>query len=178
MSAEQRIRTCRDDETSRVLTIINEAAVAYRGIIPDDRWHDPYMTSDEFQRELEHGVSFIGMHIGESLVGVMGVQSVRDSDLIRHAYVLPSFQRHGVGGTLLRHLIASTSRRMLVGTWADATWAVSFYQRHGFTLADRTRSRQLLSDYWDVPARQAEVSVVLVRDIGANAAVAPPTTGQ
>ena len=163
MSSEHSIRPCSNADTFRILEIINEAAAAYRGVIPDERWHEPYMSIDELRRDIERGVSFVGLSVGERIVGVMGVQRVRDCDLVRHAYVLPSFQRHGVGGSLLCHLMTGTSRLMLVGTWAAATWAVSFYERHGFTVADRARSKQLLATYWDIPEWQAEVSVVLVR---------------
>jgi GNAT superfamily N-acetyltransferase len=157
------IRACGVDDTARILGIINEAAVAYRGVIPEELLHDPYMTSDELQRDIGRGVSFAGMDVDGTLAGVMGIQRVRDSDLIRHAYVLSAFQRYGIGGSLLRHLTAATSRQLLVGTWADATWAVSFYQRHGFTLADPVQTKLLLGAYWEIPTRQAEASVVLVR---------------
>jgi len=162
-SSDHHIAPCRAGDTLRILEIINEAALAYRGVIPDDRWRDPYMSSDELRRDVECGVSFVGMNEGGTLVGVMGVQHVRDCDLIRHAYVLPSVQRQGVGGSLLRHLMAGTSCQLLVGTWAAATWAVSFYQRHGFAVADPAQSKLLLSTYWDVPAWQMEASVVLIR---------------
>jgi GNAT superfamily N-acetyltransferase len=163
MLSPQSIRPCDTNDTARILEIINAAAVAYRGVIPDDLLHDPYMSSDALQRDLARGVSFIGMDVDGSLAGVMGIQRVRDSDLIRHAYVLPQFQRYGIGGSLLRHLMATADRQLLVGTWADATWAVSFYQRHGFTLADRAQTQVLLGAYWEIPTRQAEASVVLVR---------------
>jgi GNAT superfamily N-acetyltransferase len=161
-----RIRPCDPEDTARILYIINEAAVAYRGVIPGELLHDPYMTRDELQRDLARGVSFIGMDVDGTLAGVMGIQRVRDSDLIRHAYVLPAFQRYGIGGSLLRHLMTATSRQLLVGTWADATWAVSFYQRHGFTLADPVQTKLLLGAYWEIPTGQAEASVVLVRTRG------------
>ena len=169
-ASDHQIVPCSVDDTSRMLAIINEAALAYRGVIPDDRWHDPYMRIDELRRDIERGVSFVGMNVNGTLVGVMGVQRVRDRDLIRHAYVLPSHQGHGIGGSLLRHLMAATARQMLVGTWADATWAVAFYQRHGFTLADPAQSKQLLGTYWDVPPAQAEVSVVLLGPVPTGSA--------
>jgi GNAT superfamily N-acetyltransferase len=162
------IRACGGDDELRILEIINEAAAAYRGVIPDERWHEPYMSADELRGDLARGVAFVGMEVDGTLVGVMGVQRVRDCDLIRHAYVLPSFQRHGVGGALIRHLTAASSRQMLVGTWAAATWAVAFYQRHGFTLLDPVQSRQLLGTYWNVPKPQMEASVVLARPMADN----------
>ena len=175
-SSNHRVVPCRADDTLRILEIINEAALAYRGAIPADRWHDPYMSSDELRRDLESGVTFVGMNVDGTLVGVMGVQPVCDCDLIRHAYVLPSFQGHGIGGSLLRHLMAASSRQMLVGTWADATWAVSFYQRHGFTLAHPMQSKLLLGTYWQIPPAQMEASVVLLRPaVSAPSAVAIST---
>lgn len=152
-----------DDAAARILAVINEAAVAYRGQIPADLWHEPYMSADELRRDLERGVSFIGMEVENTLAGVMGIQRVRDSDLIRHAYVLPRFQRSGVGSSLLQHLMAATRRQILVGTWASPSRALAFYQRNGFTLADPEESKRLLSLYWQIPARQMETSVVLVR---------------
>ena len=163
VSSDHSIVSCRAADTLRILEIINAAALAYRGVIPDDRWHEPYMSDQELRRDLERGVTFVGMNVDGTLVGVMGVQRVRDCDLIRHAYVLPSFQGRGIGGSLLRHLMSGTSRQLLVGTWADATWAISFYEGHGFTLADPTQSKLLLSQYWKIPAAQAEASVVLLR---------------
>ena len=175
-SSNHRMAWCRAEDTLRIIEIINEAALAYRGAIPDDRWHDPYMTSDDLRRDVESGVTFLGMSVDGRLVGVMGIQRVRDCDLIRHAYVLPGFQRHGIGGSLLGHLTAASSRQMLVGTWAGATWALSFYQRHGFTLADPKQSKLLLGTYWQIPPAQREASVVLLRPAAnAPSAIATPT---
>ena len=154
------IRPCRDDERKRIHAIINAAAEAYRGVIPDDCWHDPYMSIDELEREIAAGVSFWGYEDGV-LVGIMGIQPVRDVDLIRHAYVLPAEQRHGVGGALLEHLRRSSTRRMLVGTWAAAEWAIRFYRRHGFEPTSSADKVALLNRYWTVPDRQIETSVVL-----------------
>ena len=154
------IRPCRADERQRIFEIVNAAAEAYRGVIPDDCWHDPYMPFDELEREIAAGVSFLGYEDG-SLVGVMGIQPVRDVDLIRHAYVLPAHQRHGVGGALLGHLRGLSARRMLVGTWADAEWAIQFYRRHGFEQTSGADKLALLKTYWTVPDRQIETSVVL-----------------
>jgi GNAT superfamily N-acetyltransferase len=155
------IRLCRDDECQRISAIINAAAEAYRGVIPDDCWHDPYMLLDELQREIAAGVSFWGYDADGALVGIMGIQAVRDVDLVRHAYVLPAQQRHGVGGALLEHLRRLSGRRMLVGTWADAEWAIRFYRRHGFEQTSPADKVALLNTYWTVPDRQIETSVVL-----------------
>jgi GNAT superfamily N-acetyltransferase len=155
------IRPCRDDEHPAILAIINSAASAYRGVIPADRWHEPYMSREELDREIGAGVSFWGWEADGKLLGVMGIQPVRDVDLIRHAYVLPESQGRGVGGALLEHLRGRSTRRMLVGTWAAAGWAIRFYRRHGFQLASPEQKTALLKTYWTVPDRQVETSVVL-----------------
>jgi GNAT superfamily N-acetyltransferase len=155
------IRPCRDDERAAILAIVNAAAEAYRGVIPADRWHEPYMDAAELDAEIAAGVAFSGYEEGGALVGVMGVQPVRDVDLIRHAYVVPERQGRGIGAALLAHLARSTSRRMLVGTWAAAEWAIGFYQRHGFELVSPERKADLLRAYWTIPERQIETSVVL-----------------
>ena len=155
------IRACRDHEHGVILAIVNEAAGAYRGVIPPDRWHEPYMGSGELEGEIDAGVAFWGYELEGRLVGVMGIQRVRDVDLIRHAYVLRASQRHGVGSALLEYLHSRSTQRMLVGTWAAAEWAVRFYQRHGFELVSRERTATLLRTYWTVPDAQIETSVVL-----------------
>lgn len=155
------IRPCREDDRSNVLAIINAAAEAYRGVIPADRWHEPYMTSQEFDGEIAAKVVFWGYEQEGALLGVMGIQRVRDVDLIRHAYVLPGSQRHGVGAALLTHLQNLSARRMLVGTWTAATWAIDFYRRHGFELVSHERTTELLKTYWTISDRQIETSVVL-----------------
>lgn len=166
------IRTVRDDERETVLTIVNAAAAAYRGVIPADRWHEPYMPSKELDHEIATGVVFWGCEAGGALIGVMGIQPVRDVDLIRHAYVLPDSQGHGIGGELLGHLRGLTARRMLVGTWAAADWAIRFYRRHGFELVSRDQKQQLLKIYWTIPDRQIETSVVLANPpLGEDGAV-------
>jgi GNAT superfamily N-acetyltransferase len=157
------IRRCREDEREAILAIVNAAAEAYRGVIPADRWHEPYMPAAELDGEIAAGVAFWGCEDGGELVGVMGIQRVRDVDLIRHAYVLPASQGRGVGGALLAHLARSSTRRMLVGTWAAAEWAIRFYRRHGFELVTPERKDALLRAYWTIPARQIAVSVVLAR---------------
>jgi GNAT superfamily N-acetyltransferase len=155
------IRACRDDERPAILAIVNAAAEAYRGVIPADRWRDPYMSPAELEAEMGAGVAFWGYEAGGALAGVMGVQAVRDVDLIRHAYVAPGVQRRGVGGALLQHLLSSTTRRVLVGTWAAADWAIRFYRGHGFELVSPECKTALLKAYWTIPDRQIETSVVL-----------------
>jgi GNAT superfamily N-acetyltransferase len=157
------IRRCRDHEREAILGLVNAAAEAYRGVIPADRWHEPYMTSGELEGELAAGVAFWGYEADGALVGIMGIQSVGDFDLIRHAYVSPGSQRQGVGAALLQHLAGSTTRRMLVGTWAAADWAIQFYRRHGFELVSRESKTELLKAYWSIPERQIETSVVLAK---------------
>jgi GNAT superfamily N-acetyltransferase len=153
------VRRCRDDERAAILAIVNAAAEAYRGVIPADRWHEPYMPDDELDAEIAAGVAFWGYEADGELVGVMGIQPVRDVDLIRHAYVRPDQQGRGVGGALLAHLLQGATRRVLVGTWATAEWAIRFYRRHGFEPAPQ----DLLRTYWSIPERQVETSVVLAR---------------
>src|SRR4051794_16491946 len=156
-------RRCRDDERGAILAIVNAAAQAYCGAIPAERWREPYMPSDELDDEIAAGVAFWGYEADGALLGIMGIQPVRDVDLIRHAYVVPASQGHGVGGALLRHLTAATRRRMLVGTWAAADWAIRFYRGHGFELVSPQRKAALLKDYWTIPDRQIETSVVLAK---------------
>ena len=155
------IRRCRDLDRDSILKIVNSGAEAYRGVIPPDCWQEPYMPADELDRELRSGVAFWGYQLDDSLVGVMGIQTVRGVELIRHAYVLPGSQRRGVGSALLEHLQRLAKQRMLVGTWAAAEWAIRFYRRHGFELTSPAQTIALLEDYWTIPARQIETSVVL-----------------
>jgi GNAT superfamily N-acetyltransferase len=157
------IRPCSDSERETILAIVNAAAEAYRGVIPADRWHEPYMSGDELDRELASGVVFWGYEADGELIGVMGIQPVGDVDLIRHAYVLPSSQGGGVGSALLDRLAGSASRRVLVGTWAAADWAIRFYRRHGFELVTPEQKNELLRRYWSIPERQIDTSVVLAR---------------
>jgi GNAT superfamily N-acetyltransferase len=155
------IRRCADEDRAAILRIINLAAEAYRGVIPADCWHEPYMPASELDRELGAGVAFWGYEADGELAGVMGIQPVRDVELIRHAYVLPGNQRHGVGASLLGHLMSLATRRVLVGTWAAADWAIRFYERHGFELVPAERTAALLRAYWMISDRQIETSVVL-----------------
>lgn len=158
------IRTCRTGELPVIATIVNAAAERYRGVIPADRFHDPYMSEDELASEIAKGVIFWGFEDNGNLTGVMGLQAVKDRTLIRHAYVLPQYQGRGIGSMLLRFLIERQAAPMLVGTWADAFWAVRFYQRHGFVLTGRDETVRLLKTYWTIPERQIETSVVLTRE--------------
>jgi GNAT superfamily N-acetyltransferase len=155
------IRRCRDDERTAIVAVVNAAAEAYRGVIPADRWREPYMPLRELEGEMAAGVRFWGYEADGALVGVMGIQPVSDVTLIRHAYVSPGNQRRGVGGALLEHVVGPTPGQMLVGTWAAADWAIRFYRRHGFELVPPERTAVLLKTYWDIPDRQIETSVVL-----------------
>jgi GNAT superfamily N-acetyltransferase len=155
------VRRCRADESAAILAIVNAAAEAYRGVIPAARWREPYMPASELDGEIAAGVAFWGFEAGGQLVGVMGMQPARDVDLIRHAYVLPDRQGHGFGGALLEQLARSTTRRILVGTWAAAEWAIRFYRRHGFELVSPARKEALLKTYWTIPDEQIASSVVL-----------------
>jgi GNAT superfamily N-acetyltransferase len=155
------IRPCRDDEADAMLAVINAAAQAYRGVIPGDCWHEPYMPASELRSEVALGVAFVACELDGAVAGVMGIQPVRNVDLIRHAYVLPEHQGRGLGGALLAHLRARSARPILIGTWAAATWAVAFYERHGFHLVPDAVKAMLLRTYWSIPERQIETSVVL-----------------
>jgi GNAT superfamily N-acetyltransferase len=155
------IRLCRDEERDDILFIINAAAEAYRNVIPADRWHEPYMSGNELDRERAAGVVFWGFDDRGRLAGVMGLQDVRDVALIRHAYTVPERQRAGIGGKLLVHLQRMSVKPMLVGTWAAAIWAIRFYEHHGFALVSQERKTELLKSYWTIPERQIETSVVL-----------------
>ena len=156
------VRPCRDEERDAILGIVNLAAEAYRGVIPADRWREPYMPAGELDDEIAAGVAFWGFYESSGeLLGVMGIQTVRDVDLIRHAYVMPGRQRGGVGSSLLEHLMGVSNQRMLVGTWAAAEWAIGFYRRHGFEMVTPEQKTALLRSYWTIPDRQIETSVVL-----------------
>jgi N-acetylglutamate synthase-like GNAT family acetyltransferase len=156
-----RIRQAEDADLSQLLAIINEAAQAYRGVIPADRWHDPYMPEQELRHEIASGVTFWVVEEENRLLGVMGLQDKGPVALIRHAYVAPTTQRKGVGTKLLRHIEAMTGKPVLIGTWADASWAIDFYRRNGFTLVPPAQKDRLLRQYWSIPDRQIETSVVL-----------------
>ena len=155
------IRRCVERDFEAMFAVINEAAEVYRGAIPLDRWKTPYMPRDELQREIDAGVIFWGYEEKGELVGVMGLQDVRDVALIRHAYVRTARQRQGVGGALLSFLMEQTERPVILGTWADASWAVRFYEKHGFYRVTPEEKNRLLRTYWSIPERQIETSVVL-----------------
>jgi N-acetylglutamate synthase-like GNAT family acetyltransferase len=157
-------RPCTPEDARAILAIVNEAAEAYRGVIPDDCLHDPYMPAEELEHEVAAGVRFHGFERDGALVGVMGLQDVCDVTLIRHAYVRTVAQRHGVGGELLEHLLTLTDRPVLVGTWAAAWWAIAFYERHGFELVTHLAKEYGLRKYWDISDRQVETAVVLADD--------------
>lgn len=159
--SEERIRRCGLRDASEMLDIINSAAEAYRGVIPVDRWREPYMSADELTAEMAAGVAFSGIEVGGHPVGVMGLQYQRNVDLIRHAYVLPDWQGQGVGSRLLTHLCEGAERPILIGTWSAAEWAIRFYERHGFARVTQDEIAPLLRTYWDVPARQVATSIVL-----------------
>jgi N-acetylglutamate synthase-like GNAT family acetyltransferase len=155
------IRQCTDIDCETIYSIVNDAAQAYRGIIAPDRWKEPYMPREELKHEMDEGVVFWGYEEDGELIGVMGIQHVQDVTLIRHAYVSPSRQNEGIGGKLLSELHGHTSRPALVGTWADAIWAIRFYEKHGFRLVTPEQKDRLLRKYWTIPERQVETSVVL-----------------
>jgi GNAT superfamily N-acetyltransferase len=155
------IRRCTGDDFTSIEAIINEAAQAYRGAIPADRWRQPYMPASALQTEIDAGVEFWGWDDSGQLIGVMGIQPVRDVTLIRHAYVRTAHQGRGIGGELLRHLTGRATGPLLVGTWAAAVWAIRFYERHGFRLLPPGEKDRLLTTYWNIPERQKETSVVL-----------------
>jgi GNAT superfamily N-acetyltransferase len=158
------VRLCAADERPTMLAIINAAAERYRGIIPADCWREPYMSAQQLGGEIDAGVVFWGDPVADGpLVGVMGVQQVKDVTLIRHAYVHPAAQGRGIGRILLRHLESLTDQRILIGTWADASWAIRFYQGQGYTLVARQETPALLRDYWQISPRQLETSVVLAK---------------
>jgi len=155
------IRRCTDADLAAILAIVNDAAQAYRGHIPADRWHEPYMPEEELRHELGAGVVFWGWEESGKLVGIMGLQDVADVTLIRHAYVATAARRTGIGGKLLAFLLDRTSRPVLIGTWAAATWAIRFYEQHGFRVVSLAEKERLLRKYWRIPDRQIETSVVL-----------------
>ncbi len=155
------IRVCIDDDFEAIFQIINDAAEAYRGIIPVDRWHEPYMPREELRAEVSAGVSFLGYEKDGELAGVMGTQDVQDVTLIRHAYVRTAQRGQGIGGELLGRIMDQATKPVLIGTWADAVWAVRFYENHGFKVVSTQEKETLLRKYWNVPDRQIETSVVL-----------------
>lgn len=162
MNCQDLIKKCDQEDEEAILKIINESAKAYRGIIPEDRYHEPYMPLEELRKEMR-GITFFAYQERGKILGVAGYQPVKDVALVRHIYVLPKHQRRGIGRKLLNHIIRiATSQRILVGTWKAATWAIRFYEKHGFKL--QPNKDELLREYWDIPERQIDLSVVLAFD--------------
>jgi GNAT superfamily N-acetyltransferase len=156
------IRACEENDLLDIYNIVNDAAHAYRGIIPADCWKEPYMSSEELKHEVADGVRFLGYTISDRLVAVMGIQDRAAVSLIRHAYVRTEYRNQGIGGQLLAELRQHASQPLLVGTWAAARWAIAFYEKHGFHLVPDVGKDRLLSKYWKISKRQKEVSVVLI----------------
>jgi GNAT superfamily N-acetyltransferase len=155
------IRKCTKNDFEQIYHIINTSAQAYKGVIPEDRWHEPYMGKSELEKEIQDGVIFWGEEQSGCLAGVMGVQDKGDVTLIRHAYVEPELRNKGIGTKLLNHLETLTDKPILIGTWADASWAVSFYRKNGYRVVAREEKNKLLKTFWSIPERQVETSVVL-----------------
>jgi len=155
------IRRCTDSDFEAIYEIINDAARAYKGVIPDDRWHEPYMSRIQLRNEIEDEVRFWGIEEEHGLVGVMGIQDKGDVCLIRHSYIKTNRRNGGIGTLLLRHLEANTIKPILIGTWADATWAIRFYQKNGYRLLSEAEKNAMLKKYWSIPERQVQTSVVL-----------------
>jgi len=155
------IRPCTAEDFEDIWQIVNDGAAAYKGMIPEDRSSDPYMTRKELRHETEQGIAFWGIEEDATLLAVMGLQHVLDVTLIRHAYTRTHAQKRGFGATLLSNLREMTDRPVLIGTWADAAWAIRFYRKHGFELVSPETKNRLLREYWSIPDRQVETSVVL-----------------
>ena len=155
------IEKCWQKDFDTIYEIINDAADAYRGIIPADRWHDPYMPKDELQKQIDEGVEFWCYKENEEILGVMGIQDKKEVTLIRHAYTRTKVRGKGIGTKLLKHLNTIARTPVLIGTWADARWAIKFYEKHGFRLVNEEEKNKLLKKYWNIPERQVETSVVL-----------------
>ena len=151
-------------DTSSILQVINDASLRYKGIIPDNCWHEPYMSEQELIDEFSDGVHMFGYHHNNKLIGVIGIQKVKDITLIRHAYILTSYQNKGMGSALLEYLLKKNQNsRLLVGTWRNATWAIRFYKKFDFILHSKEQSALLLKKYWKITSKQIENSVVLER---------------
>jgi GNAT superfamily N-acetyltransferase len=155
------LKKCAPGDFTAIHMIINDAAIAYKGVIPDDCWHEPYMPAEELSRQIEQGVEFWGYFEAGHLIGVMGIQGKHDVTLVRHAYVQTQSRNRGIGAKLLQHLTTLTTKPVLIGTWADADWAIAFYRKYGFRLLPEKEKNRLLVRYWSIPQRQKETSVVL-----------------
>jgi len=156
------IRKGTDEDFEEIFSIINDAAVAYKGVIPPDRWHEPYIAKEELLAEIEDGVRFSCYVDNNEIIGVMGIQDKGDVELIRHAYVRTKQRKKGIGSLLLQELIKDAKKPILIGTWKDADWAIRFYEKHGFRPVEDEERNRLLKKYWVIPDRQVETSVVLV----------------
>ena len=156
------IRKGTDEDFEEIFAIINDAAIAYKGVIPPDRWHEPYMTKEELQGQIEEGVRFSCYVDNNELIGVMGIQDKADVELIRHAYVRTKQRKKGIGTLLLQELMKDAKKPVLIGTWKAADWAIRFYEKQGFRLVEEEEKNRLLKRYWAIPDRQVETSVVLV----------------
>jgi N-acetylglutamate synthase-like GNAT family acetyltransferase len=155
------IRACTAEDIPVLYEIINDAAQAYKGVIPADRWHEPYMPMQELLGQIRDGVRFLGYEAEGKLIGVMGIQDRGEVDLIRHAYVKTSSRQGGIGTLLLKRLEEDSNKPILIGTWAAAAWAIRFYEKNGYRLLSRPETERVLKKYWNIPARQVETSVVL-----------------
>jgi len=156
------IREATDEDFEEIFNIINDAAIAYKGVIPPDRWHEPYMTREELRSQIEDGVRFSCYVDNDEIVGVMGIQDKSDVALIRHAYVRTKHRNKGIGALLLQELIKDSKKPILIGTWKAADWAIRFYEKRGFRLIEEEEKDRVLKKYWAIPDRQVETSVVLV----------------
>ena len=163
------IREYKKSDSSKILHVINDAAIRYKGIIPDNCWHEPYMPEQELINEFNDGLRMFGYHHDNKLIGVIGIQDVKDVILIRHAYTLTSYQGKGMGSKLLKYLLKKNQNpRLLVGTWQDAIWAIKFYEKFGFILHTKDQATLLLKKYWKISSNQIKNSVVLERQLGSN----------
>ena len=151
-------------DNSKILYVINDAAAKYKGVIPDNCWHEPYMSDRELLNEFKDGVRMFGYVHNNQLIGVIGYQEIKDVVLIRHAYTLTTYQGKGKGSALLEFLLnKNQNSRLLIGTWKSAKWAIRFYEKFGFVLHAKDESALLLKKYWNIPSKQIENSVVLER---------------
>ena len=155
------IAICEQEDFNQICEVINDGAQAYRGVIPADRWQEPYIPESALKKQIEEGVQFWKYIDDGQIAGVMGIQHKGDVTLIRHAYVRTASRNKGIGGKLLQHLSKTVTTPILIGTWTDATWAISFYEKHGFRLVTEDEKNRLLQKYWSIPAQQVETSVVL-----------------
>ena len=163
------IKEYKKSDSSKILYVINDAAIRYKGVIPDNCWYEPYMPEQELINEFKDGLRMYGYHHDNKLIGVIGIQDVKDVILIRHAYTLTSYQGKGTGSELLKYLLKKNKNsRLLVGTWQDAIWAIRFYEKFGFILQAKDQSASLLKKYWKISSNQIKNSVVLERQLGSN----------